>query len=63
MKKDDTGDKGDKGDKGNKSGKKKAAAWGIAAGVLVYWVSRILGTDRPLKVEPPTRRRDRHHPL
>jgi hypothetical protein len=49
--------------KGGQSGKKKAAAWGIAAGVLVYWVSRILRIDRPLKVEPPTRRRDRHHPL
>lgn len=47
---------------GGKNGK-KAAAWGIAAGVLVYWVSRILGTDRPLKVEPPTRRRDRQRPL
>lgn len=56
MKKDNDGSKGGQGGK-------KAAAWGIAAGVLGYWVSRILRTDRPLKVEPPTRRRDRHHPL
>jgi hypothetical protein len=28
------------------------AAWGIALGILAYWGLRILGRDRPLKVEP-----------
>jgi hypothetical protein len=36
---------------------KEKAAWGIALGILAYWGLRILGRDRPLKVEPDKERK------
>jgi hypothetical protein len=41
---------------GTALGGRQTAAWGLALGILAYWGMRILGIDRPLKVEPDTNR-------